>query len=291
MTSLLFRNTKELLVSAGLDWVAAPVKAALVAKNTWTPDATDGFMQDVLDAGAVEVAAAGYARVALTTAVVVSGPDVFADADDFSFDGPPAFGDDYDTLLLFLDVTDDTDSPVLAALDLGSHTTDGLPIDFTVDVEGLLNIGGGTSPMSDLTVVRFPFAFDTPDLVLTGVTVYTPSAGDMIGPFWISGLSIPIGWDGSGTPTLHWGNPDDPKKYDDAIGPPLQLLDEADGPPNEADIGAHAKLTVWQYPFNESAIVFQDDTPFTIMVDDGADGDPGSTQGEAVLNFVVVPAL
>src|SRR6266545_2067366 len=48
-------------------------------------------------------------------------------------------------------------------------------------------------------IVRFPFAFDTPDIVLTGVAIYTPAATERL---LTLSTSVPTAWNGT-TPALH----------------------------------------------------------------------------------------
>lgn len=54
--------------------------------------------------------------------------------------------------------------------------------------------------MSDVTVRRFPFAFDTPGL-LTGYEVHTPAVGDILLDAWVE---IDEAWDGT-TPSADVG--------------------------------------------------------------------------------------
>jgi hypothetical protein len=46
--------------------------------------------------------------------------------------------------------------------------------------------GGGSGGSQPFTVVRFPFAWNTPGLVAPGVVVYTPAIGDLIVESYLS---------------------------------------------------------------------------------------------------------
>lgn len=124
--------------------------------------------------------------------------------------------------------------------------------------------------------IGIPLTFDTPGLVLTGVPVYTPQPGDLL---VAAAISIPTtAWNGT-TPKLNvYSEGDDPDT--DQLAPPFDLATLSQA------AGTHATLA---QPGISSPVVFSDDTPVLVNVDDGAGGDPGSSQGEGTLILAVVP--
>lgn len=137
---------KKVLADADLDWAAGDVRAMLVKVDTWDPYDQTGYttVADILGAGAIEVSTTGYARKALSgkaTSRDDGSQRALLDCDDIVFDGPPDPADDYDALVIFQHVTNDSDSPILATFSLSlTFTTDGNPITFRPAVDGLFAI-------------------------------------------------------------------------------------------------------------------------------------------------------
>lgn len=138
-------------------------------------------------------------------------------------------------------------------------------------------VGGGGGG-SSIKVVRFPIAFDTPGLVLTGVPIYVPTVGDVILYYAGVTLTLPESWDGT-TPQLNLGTPTDPTGYNSLIGH-FNLTNAGSVTDSLLDIRSAAT----------DAAQFLDTTPFVAMVDDGSGGDPGCTSGTAELILLIVPA-
>lgn len=124
----------------GYTWTTASVECALFDSATWVPDRTDGFVLAAAGAGAIEVAAPSYVRRPLVSPVknfdVGSHRGLLASAIiDFGILEP---GYAFDTLVLYEFVSNDSDSWLLAAFDIGAQTTGGvLPERFVPDVDGL----------------------------------------------------------------------------------------------------------------------------------------------------------
>lgn len=149
---------------------------------------------------------------------------------------------------------------------------------------GLRAPSGGSSPIQ---VVRFPFAFNTPGL-LAGVVIWTPTANDEL----LDVSSVKIlgpggnGWNGA-TPTFHLLNQGETIGSDDMAAGNLSAPSPAEGT-HRLEV-----LQVGAFFVSASAgqnIVFLDATPLILAVDDGAGGDPGSTQGTGEVVLVIVKA-
>lgn len=141
MTDVVHLTALDHLVT-GTSWETANLQAALFLKGAWTPAITDGFVLDATSAGATEVAAASYGRVALASNVanldVTNTRELLATAViDF---GTLETGFDFDTLVVFVQVTNDSDSWLVCSIDLGSLTTDGTDERFVPDTAGLLSL-------------------------------------------------------------------------------------------------------------------------------------------------------
>lgn len=102
----------------------------------------DASIDSIITGGAVEVAAAGYARQTFTSSVVT--PDAVnhraqMQADPISFGSPDA-GSNYDTLVIAFNTDDDTLAWLLMSFDVSdsgsSRTTDGNPININPDPAG-----------------------------------------------------------------------------------------------------------------------------------------------------------
>lgn len=123
-------------------WSTSPIMCAILDSQTWTPDKTDPFVATPIAAGAVECAAPSYARVALTSAILT--PD--APGNRTLFQGSIAdfgtleTGFDFDTFVLYVAVTDDSDSYLIAAYDVGAQTTAGTAVRFVPDTSGFFEL-------------------------------------------------------------------------------------------------------------------------------------------------------
>jgi hypothetical protein len=152
--------------------------------------------------------------------------------------------------------------------------------DVQAAIEQAVAQGGGGGGLS-VKVVRFPFAFDTPDVVLTGIPIYTPAAGEALMGF--SYVSVATEWDGT-----------DPyfRLFAQGSGPIADGF--ANGPLNVADSSWSTKartpaatLTVFG---NTPIVIFDDATPLMLAVTQGfALLDPVSTQGEGEIVLLIAP--
>jgi hypothetical protein len=151
-----------------------------------------------------------------------------------------------------------------------------------VDTAGVTRLEGTFENGGSQPFVRVPLAFDTPNLVLTGIDAYVPAPGDHV--LWINSyMSITTAWDGT-TPHLNFTYSDLASEYVSFA------LDGADGV--NADVHTtQAKVSMQgdlNWTFFDS--FFPDATPLRLIVDDGNGGDPGSTQGEGELVLFIIPA-
>lgn len=124
-------NQARYNIGLGFDYTAAGTYFVLLDRQGWTPDPDDDFVQTVLIAGAVD---AGGDRTQIVNPVITlddAGDRALWGADDFVVPNI-VLGADFDTLLHYNLVNDDTDSWLLGAWDLGAQTGDGADINVTV---------------------------------------------------------------------------------------------------------------------------------------------------------------
>jgi len=137
---LIFDTAREhLAVDLDLDWTAGAVTALLVDKDTWTPSAGDDFVDTALSAGAIETS--GTRQILPSPTATVSGGDhrVYWDGNPIVYPGV-LNAETFDTLVLYQAVTNDTDSYLIAAYDLGAQVGDGNNVTLTPDTLGYISI-------------------------------------------------------------------------------------------------------------------------------------------------------
>lgn len=141
----------------------------------------------------------------------------------------------------------------------------------------------GGQPASAVITVRVPLAFDTPDLVVTGITAYTPSVGEIL--LLDTSLTITESWDGSSPGLSIYSAGDDPGD---------RLVNGAGLTASAAD-GMHRLKTrtladLYSNLSGTQVARFTDTSPLKVMVDDGAAGDPESETGAGELILVIASA-
>ncbi len=130
------------LLDGTTDFATLTVRGMLVDSLTWTPSKSDGFVATALAAGAVEVTASPYARQTLggkTRTLDTPGHRVLLDGNLLDF-GAMAAAQNYDALILFAFVTNDADSWLMAAFDLGAQTTNGVQQRFVPNADGFWEV-------------------------------------------------------------------------------------------------------------------------------------------------------
>lgn len=133
----------------------------------------------------------------------------------------------------------------------------------------------GGVPAGSFRLVRVPIAFDTTDLVLTGIEVYTPAAGDVV--LWSqSFLSVSTAWNGT-TPQINF-------TFSNLAGAfNYASLESTDATGSDGH--------TLQPPFlglsSDDIAIFPDSDPLIAIVDDTAAGNPGSSQGEGEIVLLV----
>jgi hypothetical protein len=155
----------------------------------------------------------------------------------------------------------------ITSTDMSVTITD--PTGPTVD----LSVSGGSQTVR---VIRLPIAFDTPNLVLTSVPLFTPVVGDYIGNYSFVAVPVLTAWNGT-TPVLHFGVSGALTALDSTMSPSAGAVDLTQAVTPIAS--APAATVGGTGAGNNAPMIFTATTPVTVMVDDGAGGDPGSTQG------------
>lgn len=143
--------------------------------------------------------------------------------------------------------------------------------------------GGGSQPVS---FVRVPINFNTASIIFPGKIVYTPTGAERI--LWgLSSFQIDTAWDGA-TPELVTGFGDPAGSFTGEGIMPLVAADydllgdgSVFGSRSQAAAWAGTAITYW--PASAGA-------PLKAYIDDGAQGDPGSTVGAGVLILAIQAA-
>lgn len=142
MADITFDTYLDHVAKATAVWTTDTVKGMLVDAQTWTPSEGDGFVATILSAGAVEVTAVGYARQTIggkTETLDGVGHRGLLDGNLLDF-GAMAAGSNYTHLVLFKFVTNDADSWLICAFDLGALTTNGVDQRFVPDADGFFEL-------------------------------------------------------------------------------------------------------------------------------------------------------
>jgi hypothetical protein len=138
MSDVTFDTYIDHILDGSFVWTTTSVEAAVFDKGAWTPDKGDVFLLDAQTAGATELVGGGYARTTLvspTKSIDGTGHRGLLNGSVIDF-GAIAGGQNFDTLVLFVIVTDDTDSWMLSAHDVGAQVTDGTALRFHANVDG-----------------------------------------------------------------------------------------------------------------------------------------------------------
>lgn len=128
------------------NWQSNTWRGALFLKGAWTPDADDDYVQTIVTAGASELSGGGYARVTLgSKTVTLDDPNDAAPWScavlDFGIIAAGGAQDDYDALVVYRLVTDDTDSWLAFTYQLDSVvTTSGIEVVFSPSTSGIAQI-------------------------------------------------------------------------------------------------------------------------------------------------------
>lgn len=142
MASLIYNRLKQ-EVGEGFDWATADVRLLLLdAAGSYVADPDDEFVAD-LTPGSNELATTNYARAALANQVVTR--DDVNDraawtADDVVFAGlgPSSGGPTIGGAVLYVHVTDDSDSWLVAFLEDVAGTVNGLDATVAFDPTGII---------------------------------------------------------------------------------------------------------------------------------------------------------
>jgi len=151
----------------------------------------------------------------------------------------------------------------------------------------------GGSGLPAPVVRKFPFAFNTPNL-LTGVEIYTPTVGDILLDAW---LQIDTSWDGT-SPMFDFGSfvGGNPGFYGGG-NVPMNVGSGQDSDPGTGFKIGHANndLLIQDVPglANQRIVpgIFTTADPLKVVVSQNGTptgDDPGGTQGAAILYIVTV---
>lgn len=118
------------------NWEVETFKALLVTAS-YTPDKDHEFVDDV---SANELSGTGYSRATIANpdrSVNTTDDVIVYDCDDVEF-GTIDTGETARYMILYMEVNDDSDSPVVAWFDIGSQPTNDAPFVVEVAASGLV---------------------------------------------------------------------------------------------------------------------------------------------------------
>lgn len=145
MPDVTFDTYIDHVLDGSFVWTTTPIMAGVFLKGAWTPGKGDAFILDATTAGADELStlgAGGYARqtiVSPTKTLDGTGHRGLLGGSIIDF-GAVDPGFDFDTLVLFVFVSDDSDSWIIDARDVGAQTTDGTTLRFAPHVDGFYQV-------------------------------------------------------------------------------------------------------------------------------------------------------
>lgn len=144
MTTL-YNNFKQLLLNGGIDLDNDTIKMAVLSDSqSYTPDIdNEVFVDDVIGVSATEFSGTGYSRPTLSVSVSQdNGADeAVADATDLTLTGVD--GDTIDSVLVYKEGTNDSDSPLIGHFTSADFPipTNGGDVNLNIDASGLINLG------------------------------------------------------------------------------------------------------------------------------------------------------
>lgn len=136
---IIFDTVRDhLAIVRDFNWTAGTVRAVVLNRLTWTPNASDTFVATATSAGAT---ALGTRQTLASPTATLSGVDhcVYWDANPIVYPGI-ALSAAFDTLLLYRFVTVDADSYLIAVYDLGSQVGDGASVTLNPDTNGYVKV-------------------------------------------------------------------------------------------------------------------------------------------------------
>jgi len=137
MASNLYNPGLEKLLDGTIDFENDTINVLLVDTNH-TFDKTHDFVDDIV---ANEASGTGYARKTLANAAIAL--DAANDRVEFDADNPSYTALDAGTIaaaIIFKQVTDDTDSPLIAQIDFADLVTNGSDVELQINSEGLFYV-------------------------------------------------------------------------------------------------------------------------------------------------------
>lgn len=166
---------------------------------------------------------------------------------------------------------------------IGSTLNDGIYTVQSVSVSGGNTIITTDEAIADATVDGEVLNATSGGATTAGVTVYTPTAGDL----WLlsrvaTTVNVSAAFNGN-TPTGWFAlGADDYSTFGGQSGLDLTQIDAS------LDASGHAtQATTSNFGGGDKPARFMDDTPLRFLIDDGSFGAPGSSQGEAEIHLII----
>lgn len=141
MATIVFNRFKRDLINGDANFDGATWKA-LLTKTAGVTDPDLDFVADVLATAADEITVAGYSRQTLASKTVTlddTGNRGLGDSDALSF-GTLTAGETVTGMLIYREVTNDSDSPVYAWYDLTDTATNGTAFVVTPNADGWFEV-------------------------------------------------------------------------------------------------------------------------------------------------------
>jgi len=142
MASNLYNPGLEKLLDGTIDFENDTINVLLVDTNH-TFDKTHDFVDDIV---ANEASGTGYARKTLANAAIAL--DAANDRVEFDADNPSYTALDAGTIaaaIIFKQVTNDADSPLIAQIDFADLVTNGSDVELQINTEGLFFVTNSIS--------------------------------------------------------------------------------------------------------------------------------------------------
>lgn len=132
--------------------------------------------------------------------------------------------------------------------------------------------GGGSQTVKR---VRVPYSFDSPDILTTGVVIYTPDDGDVLA-YYGTVISVETAFDGT-TPKLNLG-----------MGTNAAAFAQIDATQADSPLGGGGGVAPTGNALGSGEIL--DGTDVVLVLDDGSGGNPGSMQGAGEVILLILAA-
>lgn len=129
-------NQVRYRIGLGYNWTTATVRAAVLLKDTWTPNVDDDFVSTATIAGA-DIRGSRTDLIGKSVALDDTNDRAVWSCSNIVVAGV-TLGQTYDSFLIYNFVSSDADSWLIALFDVGLHTAAGGSVVAAVNASGLI---------------------------------------------------------------------------------------------------------------------------------------------------------